>query len=569
MLNESLDVQEYAEQHDQDDENDSLLSLTRFPLPSASMAKHSLRFDQLLFFMAGLGSSLGYIASLSSLVFFQQLFGDDFFVSLNLAVYVPLVPISIAQALWDQQYDQFYATQRTFVVRGVISYSLIIWGTITMILLFRRENHKTVHSAHVLLCAFLQGAGGAIMFGQLNQLASFMTTNGFDNDDHPITNDDGDIGASTMSNKFKAAVSAGVQASALVLLLLSWTSGFGTMNADRFVVFLWSIVLVTVVCFACLLWLLLADRRVRASMVHRDSFIGRGTSSSITPLLPMRMTSSGICVEGNGGVSAASDLQHPLLSRQLSQSADPTTLTTMTISTSETLQSTAASSHTAMRLTPSSAPISDCGNHDPSEGSSLELSVMELWTHTGACCLILAMTLVPSFLVGSWFTHVKTSTWMQLPQVLFYVRIGADFLGRLATLRGNIDHDHVERDENDDNSGSGSDSDDCSSGLKFVMQLSMLRWGIVGLFFFNATVKLTVFGQGGAYQDAFSIGLVAIIAFLSGYLVTSCYLLAPLQLPAEYRVANGAKQASLLTVAFAVSALVGLLSSFALALFGV
>ena len=196
----------------------------------------------------------------------------------------------------------------------------------------------------------------------------------------------------------------------------------------------------------------------------------------------------------------------------------------------------------------------------------MELSVMELWTHTGSCCIILAMTLIPSFLVGSWFTHIKTSKWMQLPQVLFYVRIGADFLGRLATLGGKNDSEEGESDDDD----ASNDRNNSSSGsLTFVLWTSLFRWCIVGLFFINASVKLHVFGIDSSHQDALSIGFVATIAFLSGYLVTSCYQLAPLRLPEEYRTANATKQASLLTVAFAISALLGLLSSFTLTLLGI
>ena len=318
------------EEQGENNDSTSTASFTSFPLPVH--ARHSLVLDQLLFFMAGLGSSLGYIASLSSLVYFQQLLGDNFFVSLNLAVFVPLVPISIAQALWDQQYDQFYATQRTFVVRGVVAYFLIVLGTLGMILLFQNKNDKHIRSISVIACAFLQGTGGAILYGQLNQLASFMTKNGFDNGGRPTDPEDTDASSSTMPKKFKATVSAGVQASALVALLLSWTSQFGTMNASRFVPFLWSNTVVVVFCFACLLWLLLANRRVRASMVHRDSSIRRGTSSSITPLLPLRMTSSGSYVgneENTNDGSATTSLQQPLLparqqQQQQSSSLPPT-----------------------------------------------------------------------------------------------------------------------------------------------------------------------------------------------------------------------------------------------------
>lgn len=134
-----------------------------------------------------------------------------------------------------------------------------------------------------------------------------------------------------------------------------------------------------------------------------------------------------------------------------------------------------------------------------------------------------------------------------------------DFLGRLATLGVLGQQQQGSSNDNQQSNNTGS--------LKFIVWTALFRWGVVALFFFNASVKVRALE--GFYQDALSIGLVAIIAFLSGYLVTSCYQLAPLQLPEEFRVANATKQASLLTVAFAVSAFAGLLSSFALTLLGV
>ncbi|KAL3914549.1 MAG: hypothetical protein SGARI_000064, partial [Bacillariaceae sp.] len=286
-----------------------------------------------------------------------------------------------------------------------------------------------------------------------------MTKNGFDGGVGGNTSAVAmDTTASSMPLKFKATVSAGVQASALVALVLSWTSGFRTMNSGRFTSFLWSIMLVTILCFGCLLWLLLANRRVQASMIHRDSSIQRIPSSQI-----LRMQSSSSDNQSNavhlGDSGPISRLEQPLL--RTYQQSPP-------------------------------APFDFSGDAlDESLLPPLELSVASLWTYTKSGCYILAMTLVPSFLVGSWFTHIKTTTWMELPQILFYVRIGMDFLGRLATL-------------------------------------------------------------GGPKE-------------MTGYLVTSCYQVAPLQLPEEYRATNATKQASLLTVAFAVSAFAGLLSSIFLA----
>ena len=57
--------------------------------------RNRLGGEHSLFFLAGVGSSLGYIATLSSLVYLTLIFDDNpnVFVFLNCAVYLPTGPI--------------------------------------------------------------------------------------------------------------------------------------------------------------------------------------------------------------------------------------------------------------------------------------------------------------------------------------------------------------------------------------------------------------------------------------------------------------------------------------------
>ena len=64
---------------------------------------------------------------------------------------------------------------------------------------------------------------------------------------------------------------------------------------------------------------------------------------------------------------------------------------------------------------------------------SVELSYRQLWKYSSQCCISLLLTLIPSFLVASWFTKVQTN-FVMLPQILFYVRIISDFSSRLLTV---------------------------------------------------------------------------------------------------------------------------------------
>lgn len=424
-------------------------SVTVAPHPMTSSTNYLFNdkppLEQILFFGAGLGSSVCYIATLSSLVHFKLLYGANSFVYLNLAVYLPLLPISLAQARWDQSIDLQYSSRVTFLVRGMVGYLLGLLGTILMI---RKDGNPQSGLTNLIIHTLLQGTGGAILYGTLNQLASF------------VGGDDG--------QSLKAAVSAGVQASAVVVLAVSTVTGFGTHDASKFSWFLWNIVGVESICFVGFILLLLARPTVAIAMIRRDS--------------SLQLDADFI------GDDALMERPLVVISRN---------------------------------------PVSP----------TLGLSFLALLEKSKSCCFVLMATLIPSFLVGSWFTRVQTN-WIRLASCLFYVRIVSDFLGRFATI--------IIPPRN----------------TSCLINTCLLRLVPIALFFMNAH-------QPTRFADALSIGLVAIIAFLSGYLVTGCYQFAPLELDWEVREVNAAKQASLLTVAFSVSAIGGLLSSFFLMVLGV
>ncbi|KAG7347248.1 hypothetical protein IV203_030615 [Nitzschia inconspicua] len=554
--------------------------------------------DLTLFFLSGLGSSMGYISSLSSLVHFQQVFGNNFFVLLNVAIYLPLVPISIAQATWDQQYDRYFATLRAFVFRTIIGYGLVITGTIGLIFTMisggggggGTKSHKPTHYSMVavVISACLQGVGGAILYGQLNQLASFVTKNGY----HATTNLQGTFqetfleqdSDTTLPRKCKAAVSAGVQASALAVLVLSWTSGFETMNEERFPSFLWMVVVAVFICFLAMLWLLIGRPRVRASMIQRDSSMQLSITSrqvSFQRQISSPPTTTFDNITMNNDITDSEDpIRQPLLllstvqqeefvseqcraSNELQPSSNEATMATT--STSLFPSQTTVPIGLSVSLS-QSTDLSEC-YHPATE----ELSFEELLRYSRPSCLVMAMTLIPSFLVGSWFTRVRTNR-MELPQILFYVRIGMDFLGRLATILPWV-VDTAEpspyRDGTDDDvptNGNDDDDNNINNDMSWVVRTTLARWLVVILFFVNSRFD---FVKTEGYRDLITITLVAFIAFLSGFLVTTCYQMAPQQLPIMMRTTNAAKQASILTVAFALSALGGLLLSFLLIALGV
>jgi hypothetical protein len=418
----------------QDDDDNSMMmmreedGLMRLAGNGDSNARDVTLYDEVLFFACGLGSSICYIATLSSLVYFMEQYGKNSYVYLSLAVYLPLLPISTAQARYDQHFDRIFRSNRTFFFRGAVGFGGSVLGTMLI--------PAISGQAMLVVSAVVQGTAGAILLGTFNQMASFMSSSG----------------------RLKAAVSAGVQASALVVLAVSLSTGFGSSASDKEMgVFFWTIAMFECIFFGIFLLLMYCRPPVTASMIRRDS--------SILGTVPL---------------------------------------------------------------------LNDIGLDDTPVLQPRDLDYLELWESTRTCCVTLIVTLVPSFLVASWFTHVRTN-WMQLPQVLFYTRIGADFCGRIATIL----------------------VPPCS--VKCTAITSGLRLIPVLVFFINAS-------SSSLFQanDLLSIVLVALIAFLSGYLVTGSFQLAPELLTIETRQANVAKQASLLSVAYSIAAVGGLLSSFAL-----
>ena len=475
------------------------------------------RTEQILLFGSGLGSSISYIATLSSLVYFKNIYGPDSYVDLNLAVYLPLLPVSLLQAKYDQYYDSVYQTRKTFLFRGVIAFALIFWGTIDMLLGFSAateeedecdgdgdgDDHNTSRSTltALILNATLQGTGGAVLYGTLNQLASFLGTT----DEECRTS--------------KAAISAGVQASALLVLGISVLSGFGiTNNGHCFSKFLTSVLAMQVVCLFMFLWLLLKRSSVTASMVRRDSTLQLNDDSSSWAPAPLNETTS--------------EEEEEEVSHHLHQDDDDDDVQ---LQLQESLLLNEINHHQSSN--------NDRDYNNNTDSTIPVISYKEIWNHSKFCCCILVGTLIPSFLVGSWFTHVQTE-WIRLPQILFYTRIAADFLGRLATI-------YIP-----------------PTNLPCLTWTCLLR--LVPVSFFFAMNHRSTLNTIKIDRDMVSIGLVTIIAFLSGYLVTGCYQTAPQCLPEELQQSgsNLTKQASLLTVAFSIAAILGLLSSFALVAIG-
>ena len=527
-------------------------------------ATSSYYFEILLFFSCGVGTSICYIATLSSLVYYMIHYGKNLYVYLNLAVYIPLLPISILQMIYDQYYDRMYRSYNTYFFRGMIGFILSIVGTIGVA---TTTTHVTTSTdttttnispkvTELLISAFLQGTGGAILLGTLNQMASFvMETKSLlviQQSLSPPPSNEG-LFVSSSSNagvsgrRLKAALSAGVQASALIVLLISILTGFIATTAKshhtdanidsndtdndhdvndkqqhrEYRTFFYSIV--GLECVLCVVFIILMYYHppVVISMKRRDLSI-----------LQQRQRQRQQVIGGDGGDSGGGGGGGEGRIDTGDDAGAGDRMMTLGVEESKQLDQSESfdDEEDPLRvplLSQEERPQEQERQPPPPPQQQQELSFVELWNISKSCCIILFITLLPSFLVGTWFTHVHTQ-WMVLPQILFYVRIGSDFVGRIATL-------YV-----------------TPKSVSCLTYTSLFRLLPVVFFFLNASTtskslllsllfphhhssrSITGDEEGIPDHDAIhtisdyiSIGLVAWIAFLSGYLVTGCFQLAP------------------------------------------
>ena len=277
----------------------------------------------------------------------------------------PKLPVAIAQARYDQDVDRLVGSANAFLCRGIVGY--VLSGALASIPL--RSDGGLIF---VCFPAVVIGAAGAILQGILYQMASFVSAN---------------CAASTQS--LKASVAAGIQASALVALLVSVGTGFGS-SADDTVDDLRRFNAVICLLETCMLglfvFLMIRSRRISHAMVQRDSSIS----------LANDFHQSGDSLSVNG--------PEPPDETPLLQGAE--------------IEDDECSGN--------SDPYEEEDPDRPPVPQTAELTYHQIWKYSSRCFTSLLLTLAPSFLVASWFTKVNTEV-MMLPQILFYVRIISDF----------------------------------------------------------------------------------------------------------------------------------------------
>ena len=302
--------------------------------------------ESALMFFAAAGCTICYISILSNLVYYTLTMGVDSYLFLNLTIYGPMLPITIAQTIWDGKFDREIGSLGAYSSRGSVGFSVSLICLLIMPFIGQL--------LPLLVVSLFLGLASAVLHGMLKQMASFIYPG---------------------CGRLAAAVAAGMQASALPVLLVSLATNFGRdSSSDGIGKFYFSIAGLLIFCWGCFRTLLTNSVGVSRGMQRQDSILLVGSEEMIEPL---------VC-----------------------------------ISTS------AADSHEL-----ASAPILEQAKQE-------ELSTRVLWEKTRPACVVIMITVASSMSVASLLNRVKSQNAenVSFAQVLFYTRLFGDLLGRPATL---------------------------------------------------------------------------------------------------------------------------------------
>lgn len=429
--------------------------------------------ETILFFLSAAGCTLGWTAVLSNLVYYTNALGVESYVILNLCIYAPLFPITIAQSLFDADFDRKFSSITSFWVRGSVGFGVTLIST--FILALGSPENDTLWSVSLLSLSL--GTSSGILHGALKQMASFVYPG---------------------CGRLAASVTAGLQASAVLVLFVTIGTG-GSTDPDncRLHYFYGIISILVALCWLGFQRLMTHSRDVYRSMTRRDSFIQLSS-----------LGGSSIALEDEEAGSSyhdADDVLTPTSSQSQNSddgdsqaSAEPLLLS----------YSNAAGEFLCSNSNPSSDDDNNINNQQAfwTLSPAMKQVILQSWP----LCVAIFLTVASSMAVASWFNRVPSTSKHHpemLPQVLFYTRLFADLLARPSTLllpTNNYPESPPER-----------------HTLWYLLGLVFVRLFFVPYFFLYTTSSW--FPRSDCLM---TLGVFA-FAFSSGFITTWVYQLAP------------------------------------------
>jgi Nucleoside transporter len=340
--------------------------------------------ETFLFFVGAVGSTIGWTAVLSNLVFYTETLGVNSYLYLNLCTYAPLLPISIAQTLWDADFDRHFTSLRSFAVRGNVGFAVTLVSVI--LLAPASANHSLTQVSLLSLCL---GTVSGILQGALKQMASFVYPG---------------------CGRLAAAVTAGLQASAVGILAVSLVTPIQSSddNASWLYEFYVAIAVLVAICWLGFQRLMTRSQDVYRSMLRRDSSIQLSA-------LGQDDDDDYNCHNPEAGEQ---DLVNDIIGGPMSSGSTDQDDDDDDDDDGERMEQPLLSS------------LGGPTQHDMP-------TMTELFWTSWPLCLATFLTVASSMAVAAWFNRVPSahpSMTKILPQILFYTRLFADLLSRPCTL---------------------------------------------------------------------------------------------------------------------------------------
>jgi hypothetical protein len=373
-----------------------------------------------------------------------------------------MFPITIAQTLWDADFDREFSSLKSFWWRGCIGFGLTLIGT--QLMARASETNSLLYVSCLALCL---GTASGILHGTLKQMASFVYPG---------------------CGRLAAAVTAGLQASALFVLLVSVLTA-RVPNKYWLYVYYGSISMLVLACWLGFQRLMTHSQDIYQSMIRRDSSIQLAGVS-------FRDENNNDSDDNNTGNNGGGD-------EQLEESTCYQPLLSDTVLLSESASF-------------GDEPESNVNSSIPRNNMpSMRQLLYQIWP----LCLATFLTVASSMAVASWFNRVP-STHPNLPQVLFYTRLFADLLARPTTL---LLPTATDDDTNMANVETSSDRSGTNNrALTGLVSLTLFRLLFVPYFFWYTDAN-----QASKRGDILMVLGVFGFAFSSGFVTTWVYQLAP------------------------------------------
>jgi Nucleoside transporter len=464
--------------------------------------------ETFLLFLCAVGCTIGWTAVLSNLVFYTETLGVNSFLYLNLCTFAPLLPISIAQTLYDADFDRHFTSLRSFAVRGNVGFAVTLVSVILMAP--ASANQSLIQVSLLSLCL---GTASGILQGALKQMSSFVYPG---------------------CGRLAASVNAGLQASAVCVLLVSLATPrkISGDNASWPYHFYAAIAVLVALCWLGFRRLMTRSRDVYRSMLRRDSSI----QLSALEQEDEDSEDDDTCRIPESGEQDPIDaiISGPMSSGSTEEGGDDDDDEQM-----------------------DQPLLSSLGGPIPQGVSTMT----EIFWTSWPLCLATFSTVASSMAVASWFNRVPSAhpgMVKILPQLLFYTRLFADLLSRPCTL-------WLPRPDEQDPKQSLT----CLMVLVFVRLIFVpyfFLYCVTPSLFPQSDMAMTV----GVFGFAFSSGFITtwVYQLAPRYCVTNVdgQQTQEQQHPKDDMVL---KQTNLLNVCFSVSILFGLVGSLSLSGFGV